>query len=316
MSRTHPKTRTILDTVGDTPLVELQHFDVPAGVRLFAKLEGQNPTGSVKDRIVLHMLQHAREDGLLHPGDTVVEASTGNTAIALAMMGGSLGYHVRVVMPENVYPEIPRAVDAYGAEMLWVPTEQGVRGAIEEARRLAERDGCLMLDQFGNQHNCLAHYESTGPEILTDLPRVDVFVAGLGTGGTLMGVGRCLKEANPHTQVVAVEPHPGAQLQGLKGLSDGFLPPILDLSLLDGKILVRSGQALGQARRLLEREGIFGGISSGAVLHAGLRWARRLRSGNVVLLFADAGWKYLGSPAFAGPLPKGEEEALDDVIWW
>jgi len=183
-----------------------------------------------------------------------------------------------------------------------------------------------MLDQFGNQHNCLAHYESTGPEILADLPRVDVFVAGLGTGGTLMGVGRRLKEANPETQVVAVEPHPGFQLQGLKSLSDGFLPPILDPSLLDGKILVRSGQALKAARRLLEREGIFGGVSAGAVLHAGLRWARRLRSGNVVLLFADAGWKYLGSPAFAreahapsedgGPLPEGEEEALDDVIWW
>jgi cysteine synthase B len=316
LSRTHPKTRTILDTVGDTPLLELHHFEVPPGVRLFAKLEGQNPTGSVKDRIVLHMLQHAQEDGCLRPGDSVVEASTGNTAIALAMMGKALGYQVRVVMPENVYPEIPRAVDAYGAETVWVPAEQGVKGAIEEARRLAERDRCLMLDQFGNQHNCLAHYETTGPEILADLPRVDVFVAGLGTGGTLMGVGRRLKEANAETQVIAVEPHPGFQLQGLKSLADGFLPPILDLALLDGKILVRSGQALAETRRLVEREGIFGGVSSGAVLHAGLRWAQRLRSGNVVLLFADAGWKYLGSPAFGGLLPEGEEEALDDVIWW
>jgi len=326
VSRTHPKTRTILDTVGDTPLLELHHFEVPPGVRLFAKLEGQNPTGSVKDRIVLHMLQHAREDGSLRPGDTVVEASTGNTAIALAMMGRALGYRVRVVMPENVYPEIRRAVSAYGAEMVWVPAERGVKGAIEEAWRLAKSEGCLMLDQFGNQYNCLAHYETTGAEILADLARVDVFVAGLGTGGTLMGVGRRLKEANPDTQVVAVEPHPGFQLQGLKSLSDGYLPPILDLSLLDGKILVRSGQALEGARRLMEREGIFGGVSSGAVLRAGLRWARRLRSGNVVLLFADAGWKYLGSPAFApeahppsedgGSLPEGEEEALDDVIWW
>jgi cysteine synthase B len=302
--------------VGDTPLVELHHFDVPAGVRLFAKLEGQNPTGSVKDRIVLHMLQHALEDGCLRPGDTVVEASTGNTAIALAMMGRALGYRVRVVMPENVYPEIPRAIAAYGAEMVWVPANKGVKGAIEEAWRLAKSERCLMLDQFGNPHNCLAHYETTGPEILADLPRVDVFVAGMGTGGTLMGVGQRLKEANPDTQVVAVEPHPGFQLQGLKSLSDGFLPPILDLSLLDGKILVRSGQALVGARRLLEREGIFGGVSSGAVLHAGLRWAQRLRSGNVVLLFADAGWKYLESLAVAGPLPEGEEEAMDDVIWW
>ena len=316
MTRTHHKTRGILDTVGDTPLVELHHFDVPAGVRLFAKLEGQNPTGSVKDRIVLHMLQHAHEDGCLRPGDTVVEASTGNTAIALAMMGRALGYRVRVVMPENVYTEIPRAVAAYGAETVWVPANKGVKGAIEEAWRLAKSERCLMLDQFGNPHNCLAHYETTGPEILADLQRVDVFVAGMGTGGTLMGVGQRLKEANPETQVVAVEPHPGFQLQGLKSLSDGFLPPILDLSLLDGKILVRSGQALVGARRLLEREGIFGGVSSGAVLHAGLRWAQRLRSGNVVLLFADAGWKYLESLAFAGPLPEGEEEAMDDVIWW
>jgi len=336
MSHVHPRTRSILDTVGDTPLVELHHFEVPAGVRLFAKLEGQNPTGSVKDRIVLHMLQHAQEDGCLHPGDTVVEASTGNTAIALGMMGRALGYRVRVVMPENVYPEIPRAVDAYGAEKVWVPAERGVKGAIEEAWRLANSEGCFMLDQFGNPHNCLAHYETTGPEILADLPRVDVFVAGLGTGGTLMGVGRRLKEANPETQVVAVEPHPGFQLQGLKSLSDGFLPPILDPSLLDAKILVRSGQALAGARLLLEREGIFGGVSSGAVLHAGLRWAQRLQLGNVVLLFADAGWKYLGSPAFAPPAegasasggeaqplsedaglaPEEEEDALDDIIWW
>jgi cysteine synthase B len=294
----------------------LRHFDVPEGVHLFAKLEGQNPTGSVKDRIVLHMLQHAQEDGHLRPGDTVIEASTGNTAIALAMMGRALGYRVRVVMPENVYPEIPRAVAAYQAETVWVPAKQGVKGAIEEAWRQAESERWFMLDQFGNPHNCVAHYETTGPEILADLPKVDAFVAGLGTGGTLMGVGRRLKEANRDTQVVAVEPHPGFQLQGLKSLSDGFLPPIVDLSLLDGKILVRSGQALVGARRLLEREGIFGGVSAGAVLHAGLRWAQRLHSGNVVLLFADAGWKYLESPAFSGALPEGEEEALDDVIWW
>ena len=214
MTRTHPTTRGILDTVGDTPLVELHHFEVPEGVRLFAKLEGQNPTGSVKDRIVLHMLQHAQEDGLLQPGDTVIEASTGNTAIALAMMGRALGYRVRVVMPDNVYPEIPRAVAAYQGEMVWVPAKKGVKGAIEEAWRQAKSEGWFMLDQFGNPHNCVAHYETTGPEILADLPKVDAFVAGLGTGGTLMGVGRRLKEANPDTQVVAVEPHPGFQLQG------------------------------------------------------------------------------------------------------
>src|SRR3990172_7070270 len=221
--------------IGRTPLVELRHCSPKPEVRLFAKLEGWNPTGSVKDRIVRHMLLAAQRDIGIQPGDTVIEASTGNTGIALAMVGRALGYDVRIVMPENVYPEIPRALAAYGPVVEWVPGGRGVRRAIDVARDRAQREGWFFLDQFGNANNARAHYETTGPEILAELPQIDVLIAGLGTGGTLMGAGRRLKEENPRTQIIAVEPHPGNQLQGLKSLADGFIPPILDLNCLDGK---------------------------------------------------------------------------------
>ncbi len=306
----------LTQAIGRTPMVELRHCSPKADVRLFAKLEGWNPTGSVKDRIVRAMLEAAERDGRLRPGDTVIEASTGNTGIALAMAGRALGYDARIVMPENVFPEIPRTLAVYGATVQWVPAEQGVRRAIEVAREAAEREGWYFLDQFGNPANVQAHYDTTGPEILADVPQVDVFVAGLGTGGTLMGAGRRLKEANPRTQVIAVEPHPGSQLQGLKSLADGFIPPVLDLALLDGKILVPSHHAFRAASELMRREAVFGGVSSGAVLHAGLRVAERLQRGNVVLLFADSGWKYLETDLWLRPPEAGEGEELDDIIWW
>ena len=307
----------IIDSIGDTPLVELKHCSPKPGVRLFAKLEGTNPTGSVKDRIVKEMVLDAEEAGLLKPGDTIVEASTGNTGIALAMVGRSRGYTVRVVMPENVYPEIPRTLAAYGAIVEQIPAENGVRGAMEIAREMAKREGWLMMDQFCNPSNTKAHYETTGPEIIDDLPEVDIFLAGLGTGGTLMGVGRRLKEANPETRVIAVEPHPGYQVQGLKSLADGFIPPILDFGLLDGKILVRSAHAFQAAAEIMRREAIFAGVSSGAVLHAAEKVAARLERGNVVLIFADSGWKYLATNLWnhdTADMSDGEE--LDDVIWW
>ncbi len=306
----------ITHAIGRTPLVELRHCSPKPDVHLFAKLEGWNPTGSVKDRIVREMLFAAQRDIGIQPGDTVIEASTGNTGIALAMVGRALGYGVRIVMPENVYPEIPRAIAVYGAEVEWVPGDQGVRRAIEVARARAEREGWLFLDQFGNENNARAHYETTGAELLADLPQIDVFVAGLGTGGTVMGAGRRLKEANPRTRVIAVEPHPGNQLQGLKSLADGFIPPILDLNFLDGKILVRSGHAFRAAAEVMRREAIFAGVSSGAVLHAGLKVARRLERGNIVLLFADNGWKYLGTNLWNAAPETSEEEELDDTIWW
>ncbi|HET6614415.1 MAG TPA: cysteine synthase family protein [Dehalococcoidia bacterium] len=307
----------LVQTIGATPMVELRHLSPKPEVRLFAKLEGWNPTGSVKDRIVRHMLVHAERDGRIVPGDTVIEASTGNTGIALAMVGRALGYNATIVMPENVWPEIPRTLAVYGAEVHWVPAGSGVTGAMDVARKMAAESGSFMLDQFCNEHNARAHYVWTGAEILEDVPQVDIFVAGLGTGGTLMGTGRRLKEANPSTKVIAVEPHPGNQLQGLKSLADGFIPPILDLHFLDGKILVRSGHAFRAARLLMEREGIFGGISAGAVLHAGLKFAERIDRGNIVMIFADSGWKYLDTNLWSRGLPETEdEESLDDIIWW
>ena len=306
----------LVDAIGRTPLVELRNCSPKPEVHFFAKLEGWNPTGSLKDRIVRAMLLEAEQDGRLKPGDTVVEASTGNTGIALAMIGRALRYDVHIVTPENVFPEIPRTLQVYGAAVEWVPAEAGVRRAIEVAKERAAQEGWLLLDQFGNPANVQAHYDTTGPEILADLPQVDVFVAGLGTGGTLMGVGRRLKEANPKAQIIAVEPHPGTQLQGLKSLADGFVPSILDLDLLDGKILVSSHHAFRATAELMRRESIFAGISSGAVLHAALKVAQRLDHGNVVLLFADSGWKYLGTNLWTSPPEPGEGEELDDIIWW
>ena len=306
----------ILHAIGDTPLVELRHLSPRPDVHLFAKLEGRNPTGSIKDRIVREMVVQAQRDGRLAPGDRIIEASTGNTGIALAMVGRALGYPVRIVIPENVYPEIPRCLAAYGAEITYVPSQLGVKKAVDVARTIAADEGWFMLDQFSDPVNIRAHYEGTGPEILADLPHVDLFVAGLGTGGTLMGVGRRLKEANPETRVIAVEPHPGYQVHGLKSLTDGFLPPLLDYNVLDGKIPVRSGHAFRGAAQLMQREAIFGGVSSGAVLHGALKAIQRLPRGNVVLIFADSGWKYPATDMWTQPPADHEEDDLDDVIWW
>jgi [CysO sulfur-carrier protein]-thiocarboxylate-dependent cysteine synthase len=313
----HHVCANMLEHVGDTPLVELRRLDLKPGVRIFAKLEGQNPTGSVKDRIVRRMLQVARRQGSLRPGATIVEATTGNTGIALAMLGRQLGYTVKVVVPENVFPEIANMLSVYGAEIVWVPAEQGVKRAMD----LAREHGWFILDQFANEENSRAHYEGTGAEILADLPRVDIFIAGLGTGGTIMGTGRRLKEANPETRVVAVEPHPGNFVQGLRSLDDGYIPPILDVHMLDGRVLVRSRHAFRHAYELIRREGIFSGVSSGAVLHAALKFARRIERGNIVCLFADAGWKYLGTSIWNAPPTgvvndDGDDDSMDDVIWW
>jgi cysteine synthase B len=306
----------ILHAIGRTPLVELRHCSPRPEVRMFAKIEGRNPTGSVKDRIVREMVRAALDSGRLHPGARIIEASTGNTGIALAMVGRALGHHVRIVIPENVFPEIPRTLQAYGAEIHWVSGELGVKRAIEVARQVAADEGWYMLDQFADAVNIRAHYEGTAAEILEDLPHVDMFVAGLGTGGTLMGVGRRLKEVNPETRVIAIEPHPGNQVQGLKSLADGFIPPLLDYAMLDGKILVRSGHAFRGAAELMRREAIFGGVSSGAVLHGAMKAIERLPRGNVVLLFADSGWKYITTQMWTSPPEVHADEELDEVIWW
>jgi cysteine synthase B len=306
----------ILSLVGKTPLVELKNCSPKPGIRLFAKLEGQNPTGSVKDRIVSHMLTRARASGALRPAQQIVEATTGNTGIALAMIGGLLGHPVHVVVPETAFPGVIPALEAFGASIELVPGEAGIRSAIQAARRLADRESAFLLDQFTSPENPRCHYETTAAEILAACPSVDVFVCGLGTGGTITGAGRRLREHNPRVQLVAAEPHPGSQLQGMQSLADGSIPPILDLSILDGKILVSSASAFRAVRELLEREGLFVGPSAGAVMHVALRWAQRLERAQMVLIFADSGWKYLSSPAFQGESPSADDEDLDDVLWW
>jgi cysteine synthase B len=307
----------ILSLVGHTPLVELTACSPKPGVRLFAKLEGYNPTGSIKDRIVAYMVERARAEGRLKSGQEIVEASTGNTGISLAMIGRRLGHPVRIVVPHTVFSDVAQALRAFEPQIEWVPAETGIKSAIDAARAIAARDGAYLLDQFGSPDNPRCHYEYTGVEILQQLPDVDVFVCGLGTGGTASGVGQRLKELRPDVKLVAAEPHPGSHVQGIRSLEDGYIPPNLNLGLLDAKILVRSVSAFRAVRELLRREGLLAGLSSGAVMHAALRWAQRMERGNIVMLFADAGWKYLNSPAFLLEAPlDGEHEALDDVLWW
>ena len=307
----------IFSLIGNTPLIELKSCSPKPGIRLFAKLEGMNPSGSVKDRIVAYMLQQARADGRLKPGQEVVEASTGNTGIALAMIGRALGHPVRIVLPHTVFSDVTRALQAYEPQIEWVPAAMGIKSAVDVAREIASRDGAFLLNQFGSADNPRCHYESTALEIIQQLPEVDVFACGLGTGGTASGVGRRLKEHNPALQLVAAEPHPGAHVQGIHSLEDGFIPANLNLNMLDARILVRSVSAFRAARELLRREGLLAGLSSGAVLHAVLKWAQRIDRGNIVMLFADSGWKYLNSPAFVLDAPlEDDQETLDDVLWW
>lgn len=299
--------------------MELPHCSPKPGVRFFAKLEGANPTGSIKDRIVCRIIEAARASGTLQPGQPIVEASTGNTGVSLAMFGRLLGHPVDVCVPESVYPEIGQLLRVYGARIRWVPRRAGIKTANEVARVIAEKEGAFLLNQFGSEENALAHYAGTGAEILADLPRVDVLVAGMGTGGTVTGVGRRLKEANPACKVIGVEPRLGSHVQGLKSLDDGFIPPVLDESVLDGKIIVGNRHAFSHARAVMLGDGVFGGISSGAVLHAAMRVAGRLERGNVVMIFADSGWKYLGTDIWgehADDSVDVSEDPVDDVLWW
>jgi cysteine synthase B len=307
----------VLELVGRTPMVELKHCSPKPGVRLFAKLEGQNPTGSVKDRIVGYMLQRAKADGRLEPGQTIVEATTGNTGIALAMAGRRLGHSVRLVVPTTAFSDVTQALKAWEPQIEWVEPGQGIKSAIVEAQAIARRDGAFLLDQFASPDNPRCHYETTGVEILEQLPEIDAFVCGLGTSGTAMGVGRRLKEHRPGVKLTVAEPHPGHTLQGIRSLDDGYVPPILDMGLLDGKILVRSADAFRAVREMLRRDGVLGGLSSGAVLYAALKWAQRVETANIVMLFADSGWKHLNSPAFQLEATLDDpDEAFDEVLWW
>ena len=307
---------SILGVIGDTPLVGLHALSPKPGVRIWAKLEGQNPGGSSKDRIALKMVELAERDGALTPGATILEPSSGNTGIGLALVARLRGYRLRIVLPENVSVERRQLLEIFGAEVTLSPGEEGSNGAIRLAEKIAaDRPDYVLLFQYGNPANPLAHYEGTGPEIWRDCPEVDVFVAGLGTSGTLMGVGRYLKERKPSVKVVAVEPPAGELVQGLRNLDDGFVPPIFDGSILDRKFIVRPRESIEWTRRLLDECGVFAGISSGAAVAGAVKMAAQMDEGTVVTLLPDGGWKYLSSGAWTDDLDVVEERATRINYW-
>ena len=306
----------LLSTIGNTPMVELPHLAPSPRVRLYAKLESANPTGSVKDRIALTMLEEARETGTLQPGQTILEPSSGNTGISLAMIGRLLGHPVRIVMPDNTTVEREQLLRLHGAEIVPSPGAEGSNGAIRLAQELSAADSSLFMPyQYGNPANPRAHEEGTGPEILAAVPDVDLFVAGLGTGGTLTGVGRFLKRERPGMCVIAAEPLPGEQVQGLRNLDEGFVPPVLDASVLDDRYLVSNRDAVIGVRRLMRQEAIFAGLSSGAALHVALLAAAELREGTVVVLLADSGWKYLSTGIYDRDLDDLQDELDRSLLW-
>ncbi len=298
---------SLLDLIGNTPLVELQALS-PPGRTIYVKLEGQNPTGSIKDRVALAMVDASD----LHPGQELLEPTSGNTGISLALVAKLKGLKLTCVMPANATPERRALLELYGATIIDSPGEEGSNGAVRLAQEIAARDDrYVMLFQYANEANPRAHYEGTGLEIARDLPRVDALVAGLGTGGTLMGTGARLREAFPDVQVVAAEPLPGDPVMGLRSLEDGYVPPVLDVAQLDRKLLVSNAEAAAAVRVLLEREGLFAGVSAGAVVHVARRIAEELPEGAVVVaVLADGGWKYLSAPFWSG------EEIDEAVLWW
>ena len=302
---------SLLDLVGNTPLVELSHLSPKPEVRLYAKLEGQNPTGSIKDRVALAMVEAAD----LEPWQELLEPTSGNTGISLALVARLKRYRLTCVMPENVTEERRRLLRLYGAEIIESPGAEGSNGAVRLALELAEREPRYrMLFQYGNEANPRAHYEGTGEEIARALDRVDVLVAGLGTGGTLMGAGARLRETFPEITIAAAEPLPGDPVMGLRSLEDGYVPPILDVSKLDRKLLVSNAEAVAGLHALLDREGIFAGVSSGAVMHVARKLAAELEEGVVVAVLADAGWKYLSAPFWE--TGREVEAGMEEALWW
>jgi [CysO sulfur-carrier protein]-thiocarboxylate-dependent cysteine synthase len=305
---------SLLDLVGSTPVVELSRLSPRPAVRLYAKLEGQNPSGSIKDRIAKAMLDAAEASGELEPGRRLLEPTSGNTGIALALAARLRGYSLTCVVPANVTAERRRLLQLYGAEIVDSPGDEGSNGAVRLALELAERDpGWFMPFQYANDANPRAHYEGTGAEIADALDRVDVFVAGLGTGGTLMGAGERLRESFPDVVVAAAEPLPGDEVMGLRSLAEGYVPPILDVAKLDRKLLVTNAEAVAGLRLLIEREGLFGGVSSGAVIHAALRLADELDEGVVICVLADGGWKYLSADFWDAA---DVERSMERAVWW
>jgi [CysO sulfur-carrier protein]-thiocarboxylate-dependent cysteine synthase len=301
----------IVQAIGNTPLVELRRLSPRPGVRIYVKLESYNPTGSVKDRVARSMIERAEEDGLIRPGQTILEPTSGNTGISLAMICRRKGYPLKVVMPDNVTTERTQLLKMYGAEIVYSPGERGSNGAVAMALEMAEADsGYYMPYQYGNQANPDAHYNGTAVEILEELDTVAAFVAGLGTGGTLMGNARRFKEEDPDTLIVAAEPLQGELVQGLRSLEDGYIPPIIDLSLLDRKIFVSNRDAIVWTKKLMEEEGLFVGVSTGAIASICVRVANELDEGNVVFVAPDDGWKYLSSGVYNKTIDQLEEDGV------
>jgi cysteine synthase len=305
----------ILDAIGNTPLVGMPRMSPKPGVRLWAKLEGQNPTGSLKDRIAKKMVEAAEASGELTPDKIILEPTSGNTGIALAMVARRKGYRLTVVIPDNASEERIGLLELYGAEIVYSPGDRGTNGSIEVARALAKDDRYFMPFQYGNPANPLAHEEGTGEEIVRDLPEVTHFVAGLGTGGTLTGVGRRLHRHNPDVKIIAAEPELGDMVYGLRSLDDGFVPPIFDETELDRKFLVSSADSVRTTRALTEQEGIFAGISSGAVVFTAQRVAAEVDEGDIVCLLPDGGWKYLSTEAWNPELARAEK-GVSESLWW
>ena len=300
---------SLLDLIGETPLVALERLS-PPGRTIYAKLEGQNPTGSLKDRVALRMI----DDASLEPGAELLEPTSGNTGIALALVAKLKGHRLTCVMPSNATPERKVLLTLYGASIVESPGELGSNGAVRLAQELAAKDSRFtMLFQYENDANPRAHYEGTGAEIARDLERVDAFVAGLGTGGTLMGAGARLRESFPDVQIVAAEPLPGDPVMGLRSLDDGYVPPILDVAKLDRKVLVSNAESVAGLRALLDREGIFGGVSAGAVIHVARKLATELDEGVVVGVLADAGWKYLSADFWEAD---DVARSMERTLWW
>jgi cysteine synthase len=308
----------IVQAIGNTPLVELRRLSPKPDVRIYIKLESNNPTGSVKDRVARSMIERAEEDGLIAPGQTILEPTSGNTGISLAMICRRKGYPLKVVMPDNVTTERTQLLAMYGAEIVYSPGDQGSNGAVAMALEMAEADASYYMPyQYGNPANPDAHYNGTAVEILEELDEVTAFVGGLGTGGTLMGNARRLKEEDPDTMIVAAEPLQGEQVQGLRSLEDGYIPPILDLSLLDRKIFVSNRDSVVWTKRLLDEEGLFVGVSTGAIASICVRVANEVDEGNIVFVAPDDGWKYLSSGVYTKSVEQLEAEGvLEGASFW
>src|SRR4029078_10265964 len=304
----------IVESIGNTPLVELPRLSPKPEVRIYAKLEGHNPTGSVKDRVAKSMIEAAEAEGAIEPGQTILEPTSGNTGIALAMICRRKGYPLKVVMPDNVTEERTQLLRMFGAEIVSSEGAKGSNGAVEVALEMAEQPGYYMPYQYGNENNPLAHYNGPAVEILDELDEVTAFVGGLGTGGTLMGNGRRLKEANPETLIVAAEPKQGELVQGLRSLDDGFIPPIIELSLLDRQIMVSNRDAIVWTKKLLDEEGVFAGVSGGAIAYIANRIAGELHSALFFFRIPDDCWKSLSSGVYTKPIVK--IETLDSPVWW